>query len=69
MARRKDYNRKCYCLYLNIENDKDIIEKLSKVDNINAYFKTLIREDIGTEHLNTNIYERHYCVSDKRNNK
>jgi len=34
-------------LKLNLETDKDVIEKLNEVDNKQGYIKRLIREDIG----------------------
>lgn len=43
------YNRthtNTYLLRFNHKTDKDIIEKLEKVDNKTAYIKRLIREDL-----------------------
>lgn len=39
-------NRKQLNIKLDIERDKDIIEKLESIDNIRGYIKRLIREDI-----------------------
>ena len=39
-------NRKQLNIKLDIERDKDIIEKLESVDNVRGYIKKLIRDDI-----------------------
>lgn len=36
-------------LKLNLETDKDILERLDEVDNKQGYIKALIREDIKKE--------------------
>lgn len=54
MATRKSINQarydathcKSYTLKLNTETDKDIIEKLSSVPNVQGYIKQAIRNDI-----------------------
>ena len=33
-------------LKLNIVTDKDILDKLSKIDNVQGYIKNLIRQDM-----------------------
>ncbi len=35
-----------FCLKLNRESDKDIIEKLESVDSMQGYIKSLIRKDV-----------------------
>lgn len=35
-----------FCLKLNRESDKDIIEKLETVDSMQGYIKSLIRKDV-----------------------
>jgi hypothetical protein len=35
-----------FCLKLNRETDKDIIEKLESVDSMQGYIKSLIRKDL-----------------------
>ena len=42
-----------YGLKLNLETDKDIIQKLSSVPSMQGYIKQLIREDIGRSVPNT----------------
>lgn len=39
-------NRKQLNIKLDIERDKDIIEKLDSIDNVRGYIKRLIRDDI-----------------------
>ena len=39
-------NRKQVNIKLDIERDKDIIEKLESIENIRGYIKNLIRDDI-----------------------
>ena len=39
-------NRKQLNIKLDIERDKDIIEKLESIDNVRGYIKNLIRDDI-----------------------
>ena len=39
-------NTKQVHLKLNLTTDKDIIEKLGQVDNVQGYIKDLIRKDI-----------------------
>lgn len=39
-------NRKQLNIKLDIERDKDIIEKLNSIDNVRGYLKKLIRDDI-----------------------
>ena len=39
-------NTKQYPIRFNLNTDQDIIDKLSKVDNVAGYIKQLIREDI-----------------------
>lgn len=41
-------NTTALTIRLNIENDKDIIEQLGKVESKAGYIKRLIREDIKT---------------------
>lgn len=42
-------NTKQYPIRLNLNTDKDIIEKLSTVDSVAGYIKDLIRADIAHE--------------------
>ena len=42
-------NRKQVNIKLDVERDKDILEKLESVDNVRGYLKKLIREDIEKE--------------------
>lgn len=39
-------NRKQLNIKLDVERDKDIIEKLDSIDNVRGYIKRLIRDDI-----------------------
>ena len=39
-------NRKQLNIKLDVERDKDIIEKLDSIDNVRGYIKKLIRDDI-----------------------
>lgn len=40
-------NTRSYTLKLNLSTDKDIIEKLGSVDNMQGYIKEVIRKDIA----------------------
>lgn len=44
-------NTKQIKLKLNINTDKDILDKLSSIDNIQGYIKNLIRSDINHFHF------------------
>lgn len=39
-------NAKCYSLKLSRNTDRDIIDQLSRQENVQAYIKRLIREDM-----------------------
>ena len=39
-------NARCFSLKLSRNTDKDIIEQLEKQENVQAYIKRLIREDM-----------------------
>lgn len=43
--------RKGLCLNLNPEADKDIIKRLSEVQNMQGYIKELIRTDISLDYF------------------
>lgn len=40
---------KMYCMKLNLKHDKDVIDKLKSVGNIQGYIKDLIRADIAKD--------------------
>lgn len=40
-------NTKQITLKLNLNTDKDILDKLEKTGNVQGYIKSLIREDLG----------------------
>lgn len=42
-------NTKRLCMKLNLNTDKDILDKLRSVDNMQGYIKRLIRADIAKE--------------------
>ncbi len=42
-------NTKQIKLKLNIKTDADILDKLSSINNVQGYIKSLIREDISKE--------------------
>lgn len=44
-------NTKQIKLKLNINTDKDILDKLSSIDNMQGYIKDLIRNDINHLHF------------------
>lgn len=41
---------KYYSLKMNLENDADVIARLSEVESMQGYIKQLIREDIARTH-------------------
>ena len=47
-ARYDKAHCRTYGLKLNLETDKDIIEKLSSVPSMQGYIKQLIRQDLQT---------------------
>ena len=44
-------------LKLNNETDKDILEKLASVPNVQGYIKQLIRQDIGSVPVSESVEE------------
>ena len=50
-ARYDSTHCKVYTIKLHLENDKDIVEKLSSVPSMQGYIKQIIREDIARTRL------------------